>query len=318
MAASKRMQSGAGAEEGAYCTLEQLVALRWQAANLTLPKARRASRPQSGAHRSRFRGRGMEFAEVRVYQPGDDIRSIDWRVTARRQIPHTKLFNEERERPVMILVDQSRSQFFGSRLAFKSVRAAQAAALFAWTALAHNDRVGGIVFSEQGHSETRPARSRKNLLRFLQDVTEFNHALTATPTTDVGEFSLNAALTETVRLVKPGTLIVLISDFLQLDAHSEALVSKLARHNELLFVQTHDQLEQHLPPAGRYPVSRGDTTLILDTRSKEATARYQDWALQREQFVSDLASKYRCPRILVPTHLEAVNSLHSVLVSVGR
>ncbi|MDX1451448.1 MAG: DUF58 domain-containing protein [Oleiphilaceae bacterium] len=304
---------------GVYCSLEQLMALRWQAQHLALPKARRVSRPQSGMHHSRFRGRGMEFNEVRVYQPGDDVRSIDWRVTARRQAPHTRLYNEERERPVMILCDQSRSQFFGSHKAFKSVRAAQAAALFAWTALAHNDRVGGIVFSEQGHSETRPGRSRKSLLRLLHNIVTANQALSAEFNAEAKQaLSLNGALTETLRIVKPGTLIVLISDFVQCDDETEALVAKLSRHNECLMVQTCDALEGQLPPPGRYPVSNGNDTLFFDARQKASRTRYEEWFRIREQRLYDLAIKYRCTHLRLSTDQEPGQSLQSMLISMGR
>mgnify|MGYP003867539183 FL=1 len=160
------------ADLGPYCNLPQLMKLRWSVKHLCLPKAKSVSRPQTGQHMSRFKGRGMEFAEVRVYQPGDDVRSIDWRVTARRQTPHTKIFNEERERPLLVVCDQSQSQFFGSQYTFKSVRAAEVAALFSWTALEHNDRVGGIVFSERGHREVKPARNRKSIMKLLSFIND--------------------------------------------------------------------------------------------------------------------------------------------------
>jgi uncharacterized protein (DUF58 family) len=164
-------------EGGPYTSVRQLTQLRYAAREIDLIAMSKAINPLSGLLSSNFRGRGIDFAEVRVYQPGDDVRTIDWRVTARTQKPHTKLFQEEKERPVFLVVDQSESMFFGSRITFKSVIAAQAAALMAWTALEGGDRVGGLVFSNTGHREVRPRRTKHSVLRLLQEVNQFNQRL---------------------------------------------------------------------------------------------------------------------------------------------
>ena len=301
---------------GPYCNLKQLMGLRWSVRNLSLPKAKRASRPQSGLHHSRFRGRGMEFAEVRMYQPGDDVRSIDWRVTARRQKPHTKLFNEERERPLLIVCDQSQSQFFGSHVTFKSVRAAETAALFSWAALDHNDRVGGIVFSEKGHQEVKPSRNRKSIMRLLNSISDFNQALNITePTTNTG-FQFNDAMIETIRLAKPGTLLVIISDFRHVNDDSEKLLTKLAKHNELLMIRTLDPLEEQLPPPGFYPVSNGDETLVIDSQSKGTRENYAHWAQKQKEELESLSIRLKAPYLEVSTHEAPINTLQRMLLSV--
>jgi uncharacterized protein (DUF58 family) len=301
---------------GPYCSLKQLMALRWSVRYLNLPKAKRASRPQSGLHHSRFRGRGMEFSEVRMYQPGDDVRSIDWRVTARRQKPHTKLFNEERERPLLIVCDQSQSQFFGSHLTFKSVRAAETAALFAWTALDHNDRVGGIVYSEKGHQEVKPSRNRKSIMRLLNGISEFNQALNITEPKTEPSFHFNDALVETIRLTKPGTLLVIISDFRHINEDSEKLLTKLAKHNELLMLRTSDPIEQQLPPPGFYPVSNGNETLVIDSQSIEARKNYASWAAQQEEDLASLCIRLKAPYLDISTQEAPINTLQRMLLSV--
>lgn len=141
--------------------LPDLIRLQADARALKLPSARPVRSRQAGLQRSPQRGRGMAFAEVRLYQPGDDIRSIDWRVTARRQAPHTKLYEEERERPVLLLCDLGPSLFFASTGAFKQVRCAQLASILAWLALWSGDQVGGIVFNGETLSVQRPARRKK-------------------------------------------------------------------------------------------------------------------------------------------------------------
>ena len=131
---------------GVAISLGELIEIRHRLQEVQLFSTPSRRSPLIGLHHSRLRGRGVDFDQVRVYQAGDDVRTIDWRVTARTQEPHTKLFHEERERPIFIMVEQSRRLFFGSALQFKSVLAAQAASLFGWAALAHNDRIGGLVF----------------------------------------------------------------------------------------------------------------------------------------------------------------------------
>lgn len=303
------------ANVGPYCDLSQLMALRWSVKNLSLPKAKSVSRPQTGQHQSRFRGRGMEFAEVRVYQPGDDIRSIDWKVTARRQTPHTKIFNEERERPLLIVCDQSQSQFFGSRQTFKSVRAAETAALFAWTALEHNDRVGGIVFSERGHREVKPARNRKSIMKMLSYISDFNNSLSITPPSEKDKFTFNDALNETIRLAKPGTMIIIISDFLHMGNATEKQLSRLSKHNELVMIRTFDPIEEELPPPGFYPVSDGHETLMINSKSAAARKNYQDWSDKHKETLKSLAQKFKAAYIHVSTHKDTAESLQRVLLT---
>lgn len=315
---AKADQNTSDLDPAVYCSLKQLMDLRLSVQALKLPKTKKISRPQTGGHLSKFRGRGMEFSEVRVYQPGDDVRSIDWRVTARRQIPHTKLFNEERERPLMIVCDQSQSQFFGSQVCFKSVRSAEAAALFAWTALSHNDRVGGIVFSDHGHQEIKPARSRKNVMRLINAVTDFNHALSIDMPAPATRFTINDALNECTRISKPGTLIVIVSDFFDLQAESEKYLAKLAQHNELLLVHSVDPLEYLLPESGVYPVSDGIETLVIDASEKTLQQRFQALIETQKANLKRIAGKLNAPLIELSTEFSALSSIQTVLFSLKR
>lgn len=260
--------------------------MRFEAMALSMPSAKRALRQQSGSHRSPFRGRGMEFSEVRLYQAGDDVRSIDWRVTARRDKPHTKLFHEERERPVLIVCDQSISQFFGSKTTFKSVRAAQSAALLAWMAIEKGDRVGGIVFSDKGHHEIKPARSRKSVMRLINVISQFNLALSVnslsegiTSENSASEqvekpFTLNDALMETQRIAKPGTLIFILSDFLDFDTTTKKHIQILSKHNNVAAIRNFDSLEMELPPPGTYTVSNGNKISTFQPNSRTARELY--------------------------------------------
>jgi uncharacterized protein (DUF58 family) len=260
------------APHGAYSELNDLIRLRYAARELDLGRQRQVFSQLAGPHQAGFRGRGIEFEEVRAYQPGDDIRSIDWRVTARSGKPHTKLFREERERPVMLVVDQSLSMFFGSRNCLKSVMAAHAAALLAWAAFQHNDRIGGLVFNGREHGEVRPKRSARNVLRFLNIINDFNQRLhrQLTPAAQ----GIVQALEELRRITRPGTNIFIISDFQRLGAEGIKHLHLLSKHNNISAIRVYDPLEQHLPASGYYSITNGAQRFALYTGDPELRRRY--------------------------------------------
>ncbi len=256
---------------GIEVSVDDLIGLRFRAQRLELGIARRARHSMTGAHGSRFRGRGMEFAESRIYQPGDDVRSIDWRVTARTGRPHTKLFQEERERPVILLVDLSASMFFGTRTAYKSVLAAETAALIAWAAMHGGDRVGALVAGRSHHLELEPVSGRRGVLRVLRALA----ALSRQESNDEEQqVKLCDSLLRARHVARPGSLLVVISDFYGLDEEAAGHLSRMRQHNDMLACWIHDRLEIEPPPPGRYGVSDGWQTATLDTVSRRARARY--------------------------------------------
>jgi uncharacterized protein (DUF58 family) len=221
---------------------------------------------QGGAYLSAFKGRGMEFAETRPYMAGDDIRNLDWRVTARTGKTHTKLFQEERERPVFIAVDARRSMFFATRGQFKSVLAAQMAALIAWGVMQHGDRVGGQIFSEGSSLELKPEHGKRAVLHFLRKLTELQ------PTADESalEHSLLEALARLQRHVRPGSLVFLLSDFRGYSPACEASLLRLRRHSDVVLLKLYDPLESTLPDRGRYDFSFGKRTFSLHATQRSA------------------------------------------------
>ncbi len=247
-----------------YVTPKSLIKLRHAAENLPL-KVAKVKALQTGEYYSPFKGRGMEFDEVRLYQPGDDIRTIDWRVTARSGTAHTKLFREERERSVILWVDYRRSMYFGTRGAFKSVTATKAAALFAWSAEHQGDRLGGLLFSEQQHQEIRPQRSTLAVMNMLQKLSQYSSRQLPNDETTAEERSLNDALGRLRRVTRPGSMCLLISDFRGLDEKCEAHLFQLAKHNDVILVYVYDPLEAQLPPAGFYRISDTQVTKAIDT-----------------------------------------------------
>lgn len=195
----------------------------------------------AGRHASRLRGRGLSFEKLRHYHQGDDVRTIDWKATARLRSPHVRVYNEERERPVLFVVDQRRPMFFGSRRAMKSVAAAEITALGAWRVLGSGDRVGGIVFNESELVDLRPQRGQPQVLRLLHETARFNQAL-AVNATPSGTHSLNHALDAARRRANHDHLVVLVSDFDGANEETRRLATQIAAHNDMLAIAVYDPL----------------------------------------------------------------------------
>ncbi|MBX2807540.1 MAG: DUF58 domain-containing protein [Cellvibrionaceae bacterium] len=242
--------------QGAYVELPQLQKLRYFAPALPTHKSLAQVQALGGKHRSRALNRGMEFEEVRLYQSGDDIRTIDWRVTARTQVAHTKCYREEKEKPVITLVDQRRSLFFGSDHCFKSVYACHLAALINWSSLKGDDRAGGMVLGTDTIEETRPVRSHRAVNRWLQQLTRANNALNIDRYQD--EPSFFSSLKQLHNTLSHGCEIAIISDFYDLDTACEQRLCQLSKHHRLTLYWIVDPLEQALPNLETLAFSNGD------------------------------------------------------------
>lgn len=257
-------------------TLESLIRLK--AAGEALRLGSRRPRAQSaGGHLSPFKGRGVEFDESRLYQPGDDLRTMDWRVTARTGKPYTKIFREERNRPVMVWLDLRTSMLFGTRGAFKGVRAAETAALVAWSAIANGDRFGGLVFSETEHEELRPRLGRRAALQLFELVAReaLWSPVRAAPDPGAAD-NADHALLRLTRVARPGSLIFLLSDFQGLGRDADRHLRQLASHGEVFLVHFFDAIEAELPPPGRYRIKVGARSFAIDTRNAALRAEYRE------------------------------------------
>ncbi len=246
-----------------------------------------------GKHLSRLRGRGMDFAEVRNYQAGDEIRHMEWRVTARTGRPHVKLYQEERERPVIILTDFNPSMYFGTRLAFKSVIAARLAAILAWTVVKQGDRVGGLLFSATDHNEFTPRGRETGVMPFLAALSHYTHDLSQL-NTQQNSRPLSYVLQRVRRVVKPGSLLVLISDFYNLDKDSAQHLSRLRRHNDVLVYHLCDPLEIAPPKPQQYAITDGDQDVFMDTTVDAVRTAYRRYCEQR---IAALQAQMHCLQI---------------------
>ena len=305
-----------------HIDLPDLIRLQADARALKLPSARPARARQSGLQRSPQKGRGMAFAEVRQYQPGDDIRSIDWRVTARRQSPHTKLYEEERERPVLLLCDLGSSLFFASTGAYKQVRCAQVASILAWLALWAGDQVGGIVFNEQKMAVLRPARRKKSVLRLLDVLAEQQHKpgddIQSAIETPAYQNPLDQALQEARRVAHTGSRIFVISDFLRITDETASLLGALARHTQVNALRIVDPLEQALPEQGRFAIAGPDGPVWFNAGNPRFQAAWREKVESHEAALSACFQKSGVMSATLSTGDDPAAALKPLLGARGR
>jgi len=267
----------------------------------------------NGQYLSAFKGRGMEFDEARPYQPGDDIRAMDWRVTARTGKAHSKVFREERERPILLWVDYRDTMFFGTQQHYKSVLAAKIAALLAWSAAHHGDRLGGLVFSSQSHVEIRPSRGKSASLHFIQQLAQHPAWQSEKHTGDTQSQTAADALGRLQRVSKPGSLVFLISDFRNMDDLAWSRIALLRRHSDVVLISIHDPLEQELPPAGTYKISNGDKVINLNTYNKNQREKYHQRYLHQQTELQNRCRKLGMRYISISTQDDYLLSLQQGL-----
>ena len=279
---------------------EELISLRLQARDLPLHPKQRVKSVNVGDHLSAFRGRGMDYVESRCYQPGDDVRNMDWRVTARSGRAHVKVYQEERERPVIVMGDFGPGMFFATEGRFKSVIVSCAAALIAWAAVEGGDRIGALLYNGT-HHELRPTRGQRGALHLIRELLQAADPSNQTHADAHGNSQFNDALTRLRRVTHPGSLIFLFSDFYHINSDSKHQLQLLRRHNDIVACQILDRLELAPPAPGRYPVIVGQQQGVLDTHSKtQRDAWTQHFAEQRLR-VSELMRQCAIPLLHLTT-----------------
>ncbi|UXI68997.1 DUF58 domain-containing protein [Tahibacter amnicola] len=280
--------SAHGVGAGIAVGLDELLSQRLAARSLVLAASRKVVASQAGIKSSRFRGRGVDYVESRIYQPGDDIRSMDWRVTARSGRPHTKVFQEERERSVLLVMDHNPSMHFGTRVRFKSVQAARAAALVAWSAVRGGDRVGAVGFGNGVNGEVRPAGGPRGALHCLRALVEWDGIARS-----VGDAPapLSEGLERTRRLARPGSLIILLTDGFSADVAAEAPLARLAAHGEVRVLLMTDVLELSPPPRGRYAVAVGNQRRWFDFGDNHHDSAWTDAFRRRRALLAEQARR---------------------------
>lgn len=288
--------------------IDELLELRHRAHVLGLGTHHKVESVLSGLYASVFRGQGMDFEETREYQEGDEIRNMDWRVTARTGVPHLKVFREERERPVVLAVDIGPHMQFGTRGTFKSIQAARASALLGWSASGNQDRVGSLLFGDAvlGLQFFRPSRARRSMwmmLQTLSTVTENGRRPDGDP--------LLEALEKLNRASPTGSLIFIIADLNRDPGRLEQQLGRLRQRHEVVLMPVDDPADRDIPDIGRVIFEAPDgTRLEIDTSSETGRRHYHDTWLKNRQALEALASRLGLTVIPVPTQ----NDVHKILV----
>ena len=296
-----------------YADLQELIRLQFKAKGFSYLPRQPVHSVLHGRHASRLRGRGLNFDELRNYLPGDDIRNVDWKASARSNRPQVRVYTEERDRPVWLLVDQRISMFFGSRERLKSVTAAEAAAVSAWRVLGMGDRVGAMVFNDSAIVEIKPQRSRNQVMGILGEVVRQNHALHAGADIVPGPAIFNSVLRRLLPLVGHDALVVLITDTNGADDHSARLVTRINQHNDVMVLRVYDPMERRLPDAGRLVMSDGRGQLEVNSgRSglrKAYAGHFDDNLLE----IQALSRKHAIPVLPISTEYPVLDQVREQL-----
>lgn len=246
---------------------------------------------QAGDSRSAFKGRGIEFEEVRAYNYGDDVRDIDWRVTARKNQPFTKLYNEEKDREVYIWLDLSAKMRFGTKHELKSVTAAKTAALIAWYALENKDRVGMAVFDGNKTLIFEPKRTVDNLFAVFKQIEKIA-AESLYQTNESGSAIKSLKLLQ--QKAKHRAIVFVVGSFTDMEAESSALLSAFARNHELYLINVFDELEDKAPPAGEYLAQYHNQKQLLAVSGKAFAEDYRQYFAEKRQKIKKICAKINC------------------------
>ncbi|MEE4188194.1 MAG: DUF58 domain-containing protein [Roseobacter sp.] len=275
-------------------SLAHLRALKGRARSVTFRPRQPTHSILNGQHASKIKGRGLNFEELRHYAVGDDVRTLDWKVTARTGAPYVRVYTEERDRPVLLVVDQRMSMFFGSAHNMKSVTAAEAAAIAAFRVRDKGDRVGGIIFDDTDLHEIRPHSSLKTLNRFLDVLSAANCRLNANAPPIV-PIALNQPVRAAARIVKSGALVMVLSDFDGWDDETEKNLRNISRRNELILFSVTDPTSQQLPPDLDIVVSDGELQAQVNVRDATVRRKLADFSTGRLASLFAFSAKYSVP-----------------------
>ncbi len=288
-------------DSGIYVQLDELVRLQHKASGFSFLPKQPVHSVLSGRHASKLRGRGLNFEELRDYLPGDDTRNIDWKVTARTGTPYVRVYTEEKDRTVWLLIDQRVSMFFGSQQRMKSVVAAEVAAISAWRVLSVGDRVGALVFNDSKISVIPPHRSRERVMQILKQVVDKNQALSADPGLKPDAGKLNEALKQVSHLARHDCLVCLITDGDGINPETRRYITRLAEHNDVLTAFIYDPLEKDLPAAGRLRFADGEGQLEADTSSKKLRAAFQNEFERKLAWMQSASRRFSIPLLSLDT-----------------
>lgn len=292
--AAKQRNQGSLVDPRVQTNLHELIRLRAKAKGFSFLPKQPVESLLAGRHASRVRGRGLNFEEIRAYHAGDDIRTIDWKVTARLRSPHTRVFTEERDRPTILIVDQRIGMYFGTKHNMKSVTAAETAALAAWRVIDVGDRVGMIAFDDASCESVRISRSRDGVMRMLKCLVDFGNRLNADSPATPNPTMLCSALDMAQRIATHDHLVVVISDFFGLDDSVRQQLRKIHSRNDVVAALIHDPSASQLPTSGQFVISDGELQVEVPDGGR-AVQRLQKATAGRIADVLALQQQLRFP-----------------------
>lgn len=298
-----------------YPDFNELVALKDLKLDLTQASRRASHATVLGGQHSPFRGQGLEFDSVRKYVPGDDIRNIDWRVTARTDSPHMKIFKEERERQILLCLDMNAAMRFGTRKTFKSVQAAHIVSLLGWRGIANQDRISACLFGDvpNGIEFFHPTRTKRSFSTLLKRLSE--------PSMDQHQISLGNAFQHISQIAQTGSLIYLISDFMELskDFQQEANLSRLAKRCDVVLISVNDPADRSIFPVGTLGFcSAGDQKILIDTNNPIGRSAYEQQWIENRQKLHEIKARLKMPLIELTTESDIRRDLALGLKSLFR
>jgi uncharacterized protein (DUF58 family) len=299
--------------DGVYVQLDDLVKLQYKASGFSFLPSQPIHSVLSGRHASKLRGRGLNFEELRDYLPGDDTRNIDWKVTARTGTPYVRVYTEEKDRTVWLLIDQRVSMFFGSAKRMKSVVAAEAAALAAWRVLSVGDRVGALIFNDTDISVVPPHRSRERVMQILKQIVEKNQTLSANPGLKPDAGKLNEALRQISLLARHDCLVCLITDGDGVNPETRRHITRISEHNDVLTAFIYDPLEKDMPAAGRLRFADGEGQLEADTSNRKLRTAFQTEFEQRLEQMQSASRRFSIPLLPLDTSSPVSEQIRAVL-----
>ncbi len=293
---------------GLSVSLEELTEQRKNLAWLH-QKSKRQPSDMAGEVKSVFKGRGIEMEEIREYTYGDDVRDIDWRVTARKKSPYTKIYAEEKDREIYVLLDLSASMVFGTRKELKSVTASKTAALIGWLAKENHDRFGALIYDGREMRTFKSQQNRAHLMAVLKKIAETGQKILSVPEEKAASGSLAKPLQTMSKLIKSRAAVFVVSDFYAFGEAEKKALAALAKKGQVFCVNVFDLLEEMAPKSGEYMVEQNGRSLVFDSRPAAFRQEYQSYFAAKKTAVREFCRRFNCRYMEVRTDMDIFRQL---------
>jgi len=299
-------------ETGIVVSLDELLQLSLLAKKVNFLPNKKINSILSGRHGSKLRGRGMDFLELKTYVQGDDPNNIDWRATRRSNKTYVKVFNEERDRTVHIVLSQQSNMFFGSQGSFKSVQAARLAATVLYSVLHSGDRVGAVLFNDEEVLQFKASKSKKNATQFLKEIVRLNQRLPLRQEQPDPKM-LNRALERLMPQLKHDDLVIVIGDGSGLDDESQAKLTHIAQHNDIIGTLVYDPLERELPDLGSLLFRNSSQFVEVNSSDTAFRKQYEMNYRNKLEHFSNIALMHKIPLLEIRTDQDLMVQLQRQL-----